>query len=166
MSNQPDPSKVEVLIVGAGPAGATLAYELARLGVKVLLLEKAPFPRRKTCAGGLNLRTVRLLPFDLSPVIENVISGIFFSRRLDHSFARRYPEPFMVTVSREKLDSLLVREAENAGAFFRDRNSFLSLAPQNGALQVTTSSGSFSTKFLVGTDGANGAVAKRPKSPS
>jgi len=165
MSNQPDPSKVEVLIVGAGPAGATLAYELARLGVKVLLLEKAPFPRRKTCAGGLNLRTVRLLPFDLSPVIENVISGIFFSRRLDHSFARRYPEPFMVTVSREKLDSLLVREAENAGAFFRDRNSFLSLAPQNGALQVTTSSGSFTAEFVVGTDGVNSTVARKAGIP-
>ena len=118
MSIEPVPSKVEVLIIGAGPAGATLAYELARLGVKVLLLEKAQFPRRKTCGGGLNLRTVRLLPFDLTPIIENVISGIYFSRRLDHPFARRYPEPFMVTVSREKFDQFLVREAEKAGAFF------------------------------------------------
>ncbi len=165
MSIGPVPSKVEVLIVGAGPAGATLAYELARRGVKVLLVEKAPFPRRKTCGGGLNLRTVRLLPFDLTPIIENVISGIYFSRRLDHPFARRYPEPFMVTVSREKFDQFLVREAEKAGAFFLDRNPFLSLVPQSDFLQVTTSSGSFSTKFLVGTDGANGAVAKKAEIP-
>ena len=104
---------------GAGPAGATLAYELARLGVKVLLIDKAQFPRRKTCGGGLNLRTVRLLPFNLSPgLIENVISGIYFSRRLDYPFTRRYPEPFMMTVSREKFDHYLVREAEKAGAFF------------------------------------------------
>ncbi len=165
MSIQPVPSKVEVLIIGAGPAGATLAYELARLGVKVLLLEKAQFPRRKTCGGGLNLRTVRLLPFDLTPIIENVISGIYFSRRLDHPFARRYPEPFMVTVSRDKFDQFLVREAEKAGAFFLDRNPFLSLVPQNDLLQVTTSTGSFSTKFLVGTDGVNSAVARKAEIP-
>lgn len=121
MPIQSVPSKVEVLIVGAGPAGSTLAYELARRGLKVLLMEKAQFPRRKTCGGGLNLRTVRLLPFDLSPIVENVISGIHFSRHLDHSFTRRYPEPFMVTVSREKFDPFLVREAEKAGAFFLER---------------------------------------------
>jgi geranylgeranyl reductase family protein len=165
MSIEPVPSKVEVLIIGAGPAGATLAYELARLGVKVLLLEKAQFPRRKTCGGGLNLRTVRLLPFDLTPVIENVISGIYFSRRLDHPFERRYPEPFMVTVSRDKFDQFLVREAEKAGAFFSDRNPFLSLVPQNDFLQVTTPTGSFSTKFLVGTDGVNSAVARKAEIP-
>jgi geranylgeranyl reductase family protein len=165
MLKQSVPSKVEVLIIGAGPAGATLAYELARLGVKVLLLEKAQFPRRKTCGGGLNLRTVRLLPFDLTPIIENVISGIYFSRRLDHPFARRYPEPFMVTVSRDKFDQFLVREAEKAGAFFLDRNPFLSLVPQNDLLQVTTSTGSFSTKFLVGTDGVNSAVARKAEIP-
>ena len=159
------PSKVEVLIVGAGPAGSTLGYELARLGVKVLLIDKAQFPRRKTCGGGLNLRTVRLLPFDLSPIIENVISGIWFSRRLDHPFSRRYPEPFMVTVSREKFDQFLVREAEKAGAFFSDRNSFHSMVPQNDSLQVTTSSGVFTTKFLVGTDGINSAVARKAEIP-
>ncbi len=165
MSIQHVPSQVEVLIVGAGPAGATLAYELARLGVKVLLIDKAQFPRRKTCGGGLNLRTVRLLPFDLSPVIENVISGIHFSRRLDYPFTRRYPEPFMMTVSREKFDHYLVREAEKAGAFFLPGNSFLSLAPQNDGLQVTTSSGSFTTNFLVGTDGFNSAVARKAAIP-
>jgi len=153
------------LIVGAGPAGSTLAYELARLGVKVILIDKAQFPRRKTCGGGLNLRTVRLLPFDLSPIIENVISGIRFSRSLEHPFSRRYPGPFMVTVSREKLDHFLVRKAEKAGALFSDRNSFRSVVPHNDSLQVTTSSGTFTTKFLVGTDGANGAVARKAGIP-
>jgi flavin-dependent dehydrogenase len=71
----------------------------------------------------------------------------------------------MVTVSREKFDHFLVREAEKAGAFFSDRNSFLSVAPQNESLQVTTSSGVFSTKFLVGTDGVNSAVARKAEIP-
>jgi len=39
----------EVIVVGGGPAGGTAAYELARRGLDVLLLEKEPLPRYKTC---------------------------------------------------------------------------------------------------------------------
>ncbi len=159
------PSKVEVLIVGAGPAGSTLAYELARLGKKVLLIEKGKFPRRKTCGGGLNLRTLRLLPFDLGPIMEREIRGIFFSRNLDHSFLRRSPDPFMITVSRDRLDQFLVDQAGKQGATFLDDTQFLSFSPQNDSLQVETSSGTFQTRFIVGADGANGAVAKKGEIP-
>lgn len=155
------PSKVEVLIVGAGPAGATLAYELARLGRDVLLIEKAKFPRRKTCGGGLNLRTVRLLPFDLAPVTEREIRGISFSQNLDRSFLRRSPDPFMITTTRDKLDQFLVSQAEKAGARFSDETQFHSLSPQNDSLEAETSAGVFRAKFVVGADGANGAVAKK-----
>ena len=37
----------DVIVVGAGPAGATLAYELGRKGIEVLLLEKERLPHRK-----------------------------------------------------------------------------------------------------------------------
>ena len=43
----------DVVIVGAGPAGAILAYLLAKEGVDVLILEKKTLPRYKPCAGGL-----------------------------------------------------------------------------------------------------------------
>ncbi len=159
------PSKVEVLIVGAGPAGSTLAYELARLGRQVLLIEKSKFPRRKTCGGGLNLRTLRLLPFDLGPITEREIRGIFFSRNLDNSFLRRSPDPFMITVSRDRLDQFLVNQAEKQGASFLDDTQFLSFSPQNDSLEVETSSGIIRTKFIVGADGASSAVAKKSEIP-
>ena len=58
----------DVIIVGAGPAGATLGYELARKGVDVLILEKERLPRYKPCAGGITIKTVKLLDLDISPV--------------------------------------------------------------------------------------------------
>ncbi len=51
----------DVIIVGAGPAGATTATYLARAGVDVLLLEKSTFPREKVCGDGLTPRGVKQL---------------------------------------------------------------------------------------------------------
>ena len=154
------PQKTEVLVIGAGPAGSTLAYELARSGVDVLLLDKAKFPRGKTCAGGINTRTLRLLPFDFGPVVERVISGIAFTRNLEEPFLRRHPEVLMVTVRRECFDNFLAMKAQQAGAQFFDQNQFLSLKEENDAVQVETSSGTCWAKFVLGADGAQSAVAK------
>src|SRR4051795_11739290 len=51
----------EVIVVGAGPAGSTVATYLARAGVDVLLLEKTEFPREKVCGDGLTPRGVKQL---------------------------------------------------------------------------------------------------------
>ncbi|MDQ0983028.1 2-polyprenyl-6-methoxyphenol hydroxylase-like FAD-dependent oxidoreductase [Streptomyces sp. V2I9] len=50
-----------VIVVGAGPAGSSAAYHLARAGVDVALLEKARFPREKVCGDGLTPRAVHQL---------------------------------------------------------------------------------------------------------
>jgi geranylgeranyl reductase family protein len=50
---------VNVLIVGAGPAGSTAAYYLAQAGISVTVLEKTAFPREKVCGDGLTPRAVR-----------------------------------------------------------------------------------------------------------
>ena len=55
----------DTLIIGAGPAGAACAGELKRRGVPFLLLDKAVFPRNKTCAGWITPEVFRTL--DLSP---------------------------------------------------------------------------------------------------
>ena len=51
----------EVIIVGGGPAGASTAHALARDGVDVLVLDKAKFPRDKTCAEYLSPQAARIL---------------------------------------------------------------------------------------------------------
>ena len=51
----------DVLIVGAGPAGSSAAYQLAKQGVRVLLLDKLDFPRDKACGDALSPRALRVL---------------------------------------------------------------------------------------------------------
>ena len=51
----------DAAVVGAGPAGAMAARELARRGAAVLLVDRARFPRYKVCGGCLNPRAVRVL---------------------------------------------------------------------------------------------------------
>lgn len=63
----------EVIIVGAGPAGATLAFELASKDIGVLVLEKATLPRYKCCAGGLTVKAAELLGTNVDEVVEDAI---------------------------------------------------------------------------------------------
>ena len=67
----------DVIVVGAGPAGSLAAYRLASAGRKVLLLDKARFPRDKPCGGGVTIRALRQLPFGIDPVVEGVVDLAF-----------------------------------------------------------------------------------------
>src|SRR4029077_10816344 len=52
----------DVLVVGAGPAGATAARTLARAGIRVRMLDRSASPRNKPCGGGISLRVVKRFP--------------------------------------------------------------------------------------------------------
>jgi len=161
MNNKAFPKKTDVVVVGAGPAGSMLAYHLAKAGLDVVLLDKARFPRGKTCGGGVNARTQKLIPFDFSPVIEQTITGISFTCKFEEPFTRRSPEPLMFTVRREHFDEFLARRAEEAGARFFDHTPFLSLEQKDGFMEVETAAGLCSAAYVVGADGSQSVVARK-----
>lgn len=110
----------EVIVVGAGAAGAAAASQLARCGRDVLVIDQARFPRAKACGGGMAASVQRWFPFDLRPVVEAVIERVRFTWDLaDPVVAPLAGEsPFWI-VRRSRLDAFLMERACEAGARFR-----------------------------------------------
>jgi geranylgeranyl reductase family protein len=151
-------NRYDVTIVGAGPAGAILAYELAKKGVKVLILEKTRLPRRKVCAGGITVRAGSLIPFDFQETVENVVYGIRLSYKTISKKVRKYDQPLIYMVRREKFDYLLASRAVQAGATLQDGVTVEQIETGDNKVRVRTNSGVFLTPLLVGADGAKSAV--------
>jgi geranylgeranyl reductase family protein len=151
----------EVAIIGAGPAGATLAYELRRAGLQPVLLDGARFPRHKVCAGGLTLKALPYLPPDIGAVLENDIYRVNLSFDLDRAFTKTSPACLLHTVDRRRFDAFLVDRVLAAGGVMREgeRLEKLILAPGDAAT-LLTSRGRFQARVVVGADGARSLTAR------
>jgi menaquinone-9 beta-reductase len=110
----------DAVVVGAGPAGAMAARELARKGIDVLLVDRARFPRYKVCGGCLNPRALRLLRKAGLGGMMTRLGAVPLSQLRVGSFgsAADVSIPRGAAVSRELLDAALIREAIAAGAEF------------------------------------------------
>jgi flavin-dependent dehydrogenase len=116
-----NPDDWEVVVVGAGPAGSVTARELARRGVRVLLVDKATFPRPKVCGCCLNRATLAALDaVGLGHVLAKCgavpLTGVKLAAGRVSADVRL---PGGMAVSREAFDAALVEEAVKAGATFR-----------------------------------------------
>jgi geranylgeranyl reductase family protein len=134
MSRRSPDQDAEVIVVGAGPAGSTVATYLARSGVDVLLLEKTEFPREKVCGDGLTPRGVKQL-IDLG-IDTSEEAGWVQSRglriltgdltlELDWPDLTSYP-PYGVSRTRHDFDDLLAKLAVKAGARLYERTTVTS----------------------------------------
>jgi menaquinone-9 beta-reductase len=111
----------DVIVVGAGPGGATAAAHLARSGVRVLLLEKTTFPREKVCGDGLTPRAVKsllTLGIDTADWPRNRGLRIYGGKHrleLDWPDLASYPSYGLVR-PRVDFDEVLARTAQKSGA--------------------------------------------------
>jgi geranylgeranyl reductase family protein len=151
----------EVVIIGAGPAGATLAYELLQGGLKPLILDKAAFPRNKVCAGGLTIKALKFLPPDLGPVLENEIRRVDLSFNLSRAFTKASPQPLLYIVDRQRFDAFLVERVKQAGGEFGEGEGLEAITPgPGGASTLVTSRRRLTARVVVGADGARSRVAR------
>ncbi len=109
----------DVSIVGAGPAGATVARSLALHGHRVLLLDRSAFPREKVCGDGLSFDSVQSLRrtgmfAKVAAAGHEVPTALAFSPG-GHSID--IPGPYY-TLCRSRLDEILAEAAVDAGATF------------------------------------------------
>ncbi|MCA9717924.1 MAG: geranylgeranyl reductase family protein [Myxococcales bacterium] len=146
----------DVLIIGAGPAGCAAAHALASAGLRVQLVDRAAFPRRKPCAGGLTMRTVDALPYDISPVVQRVVDGWVLGRGLER--AARFPRlgPIVAMTVREELDLFCLERARAAGAEFRVLPAITEITRGAGGWTLRAGGRRYAARWLIGADGANG----------
>lgn len=110
----------DMVIAGAGPAGAAAAIKLARAGKRVALVDRAGFPRAATGAGWLNLKARPLLD-ELKAPLEDVLAHpfqqvTFHNAELTKSSSPRLKDSIGFLVDRTRFDNALVDAAQQAGA--------------------------------------------------
>jgi len=137
----------DVIVIGAGPAGSSAAYHLARRGLDVLLLDRAQFPRRKACSGGLTPKALPMIPpeVDLDRHTVGQIDTAIVGSGLGHS-PTVLPHPIQIEpirfVDRARFDAALASAAFEAGARWDDgvTVSSVTMTP-GGRVEVTYDDG-------------------------
>jgi geranylgeranyl reductase family protein len=150
----------DVIIAGAGPAGATLGYELARRGAGVLLMEKERLPRYKPCAGGITVKAADGLGLDIAPVTRSVVRGVTVTYKGHRSFTKWYDKPLILMVMRDEFDHLLVRRAQEAGVTLLDNEAVCRIEISSRSVKATTAGKTLESRIIVGADGARSTVAR------
>ncbi len=153
----------EVVVIGAGPAGCSAAYFLARQGVDVVLLDRADFPRDKVCGEALSPRSLAVLrQMGLAGLCERAhpVTGGLIIAPNGRSMVSEAEAPG-VMLRRRELDAALLERAREAGARFVPRRPFVRLTRRPDALVVGTGPGeSFPARAAVLATGSNAAALK------
>jgi len=171
-------ASLDVLIAGAGPAGAAAALRLARAGLRVVAVDRARFPRDKICSEYMSPEGVRhLAALGVLARVEaaggHPIRGTMVEAprgsRLTGLFARAGTAPFRATglsVPRKVLDHALVEAAREAGATVLEGTTVQSVLREDGGvvgLSVRSESGSgteLRARLTIGADGLHSLLAR------
>ncbi|MEM9264025.1 MAG: NAD(P)/FAD-dependent oxidoreductase [Cyanobacteria bacterium P01_F01_bin.13] len=151
----------DCIVVGAGPAGSTTAYQLAQRGRSVLLLEKHTLPRYKPCTGAIAPSVVNWLDFDIAPAIDQKLRRIRYTWQLDDPVeAELETEEPMWVVRRDIFDQCLVEQALKAGVTLYDGTPVIGIESKDDTWLVKTEDGDQVGRYLVAADGADGPMAQ------
>jgi len=154
-----------VIVVGAGPAGATAARALAARGVPVRLLDRAAFPRNKPCGGGISVRALTRFPYlsaELARIATHSVSRLHLEGPDGDSTVVNADEPAALMIRRVEFDALLVSLAQRAGAELvtgadivqaRDDDDGVTLSARDGRV--------FRAPIVIAADGVHSVVARR-----
>lgn len=157
----------EVIVVGAGPAGAALTIQLARRGRAVLLLDQTAFPRDKACgefySPGVADALERLGVLDTVLAQEHRRHGGMTIVRGADRFALRYAPPRRgLSIRRRLLDQTLLAEVAASGAVVRQRARVSGVLTQDGTIAGVRLRGGEELRagFVAGADGHHSTIAR------
>jgi geranylgeranyl reductase family protein len=162
----------DVIVVGAGPAGASAAWTLARAGARVTMVDPS-HPREKPCGGGITGRALELVRdvIDVAALPAAVIDTARFAASSDDGGVA-VPleangvsvESSLVVASRAEFDGHLLRSARRAGATLCEAR-VTDVSVESSGARVETSSGSLRAPFVIGADGTTSLVRRRLLQP-
>ncbi|WP_344444799.1 geranylgeranyl reductase family protein [Kitasatospora nipponensis] len=155
----------DVVVVGAGPAGASAAYAAASSGRRVLLLDKAEHPRYKTCGGGIIGPSRDTLPADFKIPFQDRVHAVTFALNGRFTRTRRSKRMLFGLVNRSEFDLRLVESAQQAGAVLVTGVTVTGVEQQGGedrrTVAVTLADGrSVQARAVVGADGSASRIGR------
>lgn len=149
-----------MIVVGAGPAGSTAARHLAERGARVLLLDRARFPRDKVCGGGLTPKATALIPASALATVERWVDRVEIRSRFG-AFEIGEQLSTVGMVERRRFDLALLEAAAAAGAEVRDGTAALSARADRTGIEIATARGAAArAAALVIADGEPSRVAR------
>ena len=163
---RPDP-EYDVAVVGGGPAGASCAAFCAKAGIRLIILERAVFPREKVCGDCLNpvawpvldrlnlIGRIRELP-------HSDLSEVEFVGCDDRKLTVKLPRsPYgEIALKRSALDYLLLQRAKELGADVLPEATVTGVRCTETGWFLESSRGPVRARFLVAADGRNSTVAR------
>jgi geranylgeranyl reductase family protein len=150
----------DLIVVGAGPAGASAARTAAQQGLKTLLIERDRIPRNKLCGGGVTPKVLKLLDFQLP---TDLVERTPKSMRVhvgNACYKYETNRTLVYMTSRSKLDTYLAEKAVEAGAELKDASPVHNIVRTDSHVEVRTPGESFHSKLLIGADGMGGPTAR------
>jgi geranylgeranyl reductase family protein len=155
----------DVIVAGAGPAGAIAARRLALAGLRVLIVERIALPRQKPCGGGISTRVLSRFPF-LGSALERIatlpVSNLYLEGPSGDVFRMCSDGPAVILIRRIEFDHLLVSLAVDAGAQVLAPAAVAQAAQADDHVSVTLRDGrTLTAPMLVAADGVNSVIARR-----
>jgi menaquinone-9 beta-reductase len=157
----------DILIIGGGPSGLSTALHIARdfphLSNRILILEKARYPRLKLCAGGLVLDAeviLQRLGLDVSEVPHVDVKNIHFDFQAKGLNIRVPKSHALRIIRRDEFDNWLAEKARESGIQIREEITVRNVTPDTEGVMVDTDQGIFRAQIVVGADGSNGVTRR------
>ncbi len=153
----------DVVVVGAGPAGASTALHLVReegiAARRIMMLDRARFPREKPCAGAISDLGVRALAaIGVKPSVPSIdMRGL---RVVLQGEVGETHAPMGILVRRIEFDASLVAEARRDGVVVRDGEALMDVERIDGGFRLTTSRNEITTRLVAACDGSGSTTRK------